>query len=143
MKRIDAMGYFPYTDNVAIIEPEQARRNSIFVFDDVICDKQDCMRNFFCMGRHKGVDCFYLCQTYSRIPKQLIRDNANLIVLFKQDDLNLRHMYDEHVGTDMSFEQFKNVCAECWLNKYGFLVISKDDDYHCGRYRKGFDRFLV
>lgn len=142
MKRIKGMSYFPYADNTMIVEPEHARPNSIFVFDDVACDKQDCMRNFFCMGRHKGVDCFYLCQTYTRIPKHLIRDNANLIVLFKQDDLNLKHVYDEHVGTDMSFERFRSVCTECWKDKHGFLVISKDDD-HFGRYRKGFDRYLA
>lgn len=143
MKRIKEMGYFPYAANETIIEPERARPNSIFVFDDVACDKQDCIRNFFCMGRHKGVDCFYLCQTYTRIPKHLIRDNANLIVLFKQDDVNLKHIYDEHVGTDMTFDRFKSVCAACWKDKHGFMVISKDDDNHCGRYRKGFDHFLA
>lgn len=142
MKRIQGMGYFPYADNAEIVEPARARPNSIFIFDDVACDKQDCIRNYFCMGRHKSVDCFYLCQTYTRIPKHLIRDNANLIVLFKQDDLNLKHIYDEHVSTDMTFNQFKSVCAECWKHKYGFLVISKDDDMHCGRYRKGFDHYL-
>jgi len=42
------------------------------------------------MGRHKNIDSFYLCQTYS--PKHLIRDNANFIIMFKQDDLNMRHI---------------------------------------------------
>ncbi|EZA55673.1 hypothetical protein X777_04182 [Ooceraea biroi] len=36
------------------------------------------MREHFSMGRHSLVDCFYLCQTYARIPKHLLRDNANL-----------------------------------------------------------------
>ena len=31
------------------------------IFDDIACEKQDSVRAFFCMGRHKKVDCFYLC----------------------------------------------------------------------------------
>lgn len=95
------------------------------------------------MGRHNCVDCFYLSQTYARISKHLVRDNANFLIIFKQDDKNLRHIYNDHVNTDMVFEQFKALCTECWReNKYGFLVISKDDDIADGRYRKGFDAYI-
>lgn len=45
-----------------------------------------------------------MVQTYTRTPKHLIRDNANLIILFKQDDLNLKHVHADHVGADMAFE---------------------------------------
>lgn len=48
------------------------------------------------MGRHKYIDTFYLYQTYSYIPKQLIRENTNINVLFKQDVRNLR--YKGYVG---------------------------------------------
>lgn len=95
------------------------------------------------MGRHKLVDCFYLCQTYTRIPKHLIRDNANLLILFKQDNLNLKHVYTDHVGMDMSYEQFGTICSYCWRAKYGFLVINKDCYLNEGRYRKGFDNFII
>ena len=74
------------------------------------------------------IDCFYLCQTYARIPKHLIRDNVNSIVLFKQDEMNLKHIYDDHFNTDMSFSKFKELCSACWDNKYGFLVIDKDNE---------------
>ena len=94
------------------------------------------------MGRHKLVDCFYLCQTYTRMPKHLIRDNANLLILFKQDDLNLKHIYNDHVGADITFDQFKNMCAMCWSNNYEFLVINKECDINNGRYRKGFDHYI-
>lgn len=61
------------------------------IFDDVACEKQNNIRNYFTMGRHNNIYTFYLCQTYSYVQKQLIRDNANLIILFKQDERNLRH----------------------------------------------------
>lgn len=140
LRRVSGMGYFPYSDNVDIVKAIDAKPNSVFIFDDVACDKQDCMRDYFSMGRHKNIDSFYLCQTYTRIPKHLIRDNANFIILFKQDDINLKHVYDEHVGADMSFDKFKNLCACCWRKDYGFVVIDKDSKI--GRYRKGFDQFF-
>lgn len=139
LKGIEGLGYFPYSDNDAILDPSEALDNSIMIFDDVACDRQDKIRAYFSMGRHKNVDPFYLCQTYTRIPKHLIRDNANFLVLFKQDEMNLRHVYDDHVNSDMSFEKFKEMCRQCWREKFGFIIISKDDEINNGRYRCGFD----
>lgn len=140
---VEGMDYFVFSDNTEIMKPNDAATDSIFIFDDVACDKQNTMREYFSMGRHSSVDSFYLCQTYSRIPKQLIRDNANVIVLFRQDEMNLKHVYDDHVNTDMTFDEFKKMCALCWRkDKYGFLVISKDSDIDNGRYRRGFDTYI-
>lgn len=140
--QIPDLGYHVFGENVEIVKARDAKKNSIFIFDDVACDKHDVMREYFSMGRHSGVDCFYLGQTYSRIPKQLIRDNSNLLVIFKQDDTNLRHVYDDHITTDMSFNTFKTMCSLCWENKYGFLVVDKDSELETGRYRKGFDVYI-
>jgi len=64
---IDEIGYFMFPNNSDIIPPSEARPNSIFVFDDVACNKQDVVREYFSMGRHSNVDCFYLCQLYQNI----------------------------------------------------------------------------
>jgi len=79
------------------------------------------------MGRHKNIDSFYLCQTYSHIAKHLIRDNANFIIMFKQDDLNMRHIYRDHIDTDMNYETFVTICQKCWEDKHGFLFITEKD----------------
>ena len=100
------------------------------------------MRNYFAMGRHNGVDTFYLCQTYSTVPKQLVRDNANLIILLKQDEMNMRHVFTDHVTPDMTFEQFRQLCGKAWAEDHGFLVICKDFGLDKGRYRVGFDTFV-
>ena len=140
---VEGMGYFVFSDNAEIMKPSEAAKDSIFIFDDVACDKQNTMREYFSMGRHSSVDSFYLCQTYSRIPKQLIRDNANLIILFRQDEMNLKHVYDDHVNMDMTFDEFKKMCTLCWRNnRYGFLVIDKDSEMGNGRYRRGFDTYI-
>lgn len=143
LKPIEGMGYFPFDEHELVIKPQDAKKNSLMIFDDVSCEKQDNIREFFCMGRHKDVDCFYLCQTYARIPKHLIRDNANFLVLFKQDEKNLKHIYDDHVNTDMTYVQFRDLCLTCWNNdKHGFVVIDKDSNLNSGRYRRGFDCYI-
>lgn len=143
LESVQGVRYFPFTDHELVIKPEEARPNSLMIFDDIACEKQDNVRAFFCMGRHRDVDCFYLCQTYARIPKHLVRDNINLLVIFKQDEMNLKHIYDDHVNTDMSYKQFKSLCSKCWNDsKYGFVVIDKDSELNKGRYRRGFDCFI-
>ena len=143
IKPIKGMGYHTFSQNESVLPPSKAKNNSIMIFDDVACEKQDNIRSYFCMGRHKNIDSFYLCQTYTHIPKHLIRDNANMIIMFKQDDLNMRHIYRDHINTDMSYDSFMKICQKCWNDKYGFLLISKDDDMDKGRYRKGFDQFII
>lgn len=143
LKPIKGLGFFKFSENAAVIPPERARPNSIIIFDDVICDKQNNIKLYFSMGRHMAVDCFYLSQSYTRIPKHLIRENSNFIILFKQDDLNLKHVYhDCNVSSDMSFAEFKKMAQFCWVIRYSFLVIDKDSECNNGRYRKGFDEFI-
>lgn len=138
------IGYNEYVDDLKVMSPTKAKKYSVMIFDDVACNRQSVIRNYFCFGRHRHIDCFYLCQTYTAIPKQLVRDNANTIVLFKQDATNLRHVYDDHVTTDMSFDQFRHVCNRCWSDDpFGFLVIDKESPLTSGRYRKGFDVYIT
>ncbi|KYN08180.1 hypothetical protein ALC62_00835 [Cyphomyrmex costatus] len=136
LESIDDIGYYAFSNNGDVIPPSEALPNSIFVFDDVACDKQNTIREYFARDRHASVDCFYLCQTYAKIPKHLIRDNANLLILFKQDGTNLKHIYNDH-------EKFCTLCHLCWQRKYGFVVMDKDSALQNGRYRRGFDDFAI
>lgn len=133
---IKGMKYFAYNTSDEI--PDTPRPNSVIIFDDVICEKQKKICEYFSTSRHYQCDCFYLGQTYSKIPKQLIRDNANFIILFPMDQLNLRHCYNEKVDASITWPLFKDMCAKCWEKPYGFLVIDKAN----GNYRNGFDQFF-
>lgn len=144
LQLVPEIGYFPFDDNETVIPPNEAKENSIFIFDDVACEKQQHIRAYFCMGRHKNVDSFYLAQTYTRIPKHLVRDNANLLILFKQDFTNLKHIYYDHVNTDMNFTKFCEICQHCWnISNYTCMVIDKTKDLNDGRYRIGFDEYII
>lgn len=143
LHKIPEIGYYTFDNSEDVKSPNEAKPNSIMVFDDVACDSQDNMRAYFSMGRHNLIDSFYLTQTYTKVPKHLLRDNANLIILFKQDELNLKHAYDEHVSGDMSLAKFKEMCLQCWNRAdYSFVVINKDAELNKGRYRCGLDTFI-
>lgn len=144
LSSIKGIGLYMFSSNDSVISLENVKPNSIFIFDDVVCGKQDNIRTYFCMGRHKSVDCFYLSQSYAHIPKHLIRENANLLILFKQDLLNLKHIFNDYgVSVDMSFETFRELCAKCWNQKYGFFVIDTERATNEGKYRMKFDNFFL
>lgn len=143
LSNVPDVNYFKFNSDESIIEPSEANPYSIFLFDDIACENHDKIRSYFSMGRHNNIDCIYIAQTYSKIPKQLIRDNVNLLIIFKQDETNLKHIYKEHVGTDMSFETFKHLCRQAWTDKYGFLVITKDEKLNNGRYQIKFDKMII
>jgi hypothetical protein len=142
LKPMKEIGYYEYDNDKDIISPQEVKPNSILIFDDIVCSNQSIIRDYFTFGRHNNIDCFYLCQTYTKIPKQLIRDNANLMIVFEQDGANLKHIYNEFVQSDMSQQQFRDICSQCWKNKYDFLVIDKEFGINSGRYRKGYDCFI-
>lgn len=140
---VPEVNYFVYNSDEDVIHPNDALPNSIIIFDDVINEKQTNIRNYFTMGRHRGIDCFYLSQTYSKIPKQLLRDNVNFLIIFQQDIVNLKHIYDEHVSSDMNWIKFKDLCSEIWVKPNDFLIINKDSELNKGRYRHLFDKYIT
>jgi hypothetical protein len=143
ISEVPEVNLFKFDASNSIMPPSQAKPFSVFIFDDVSCENHDTIRNYFAMGRHYNIDSIYIGQTYSKIPKQLIRDNANMIIIFKQDDMNLKHIHNDHVGGDMTFDKLKLACYTAWKDRYGFLVIVKEKDVKNGRYRIGFDRIVI
>lgn len=127
-----------HTSSVCDITPQDVEEYSMVVFDDISSPN---IAQFYSMGRHRNINCFYLCQSYTKVQKH-IRDNTNFLIIFKQDDLNLKHIYNNHVGNDFTFKQFKNICHQCWdKHKYGFIVIDKERGKSNGKYRFMFDQF--
>lgn len=137
---IKGMNFYGFQNG--IVPLEKIAPFSVIIFDDVACESQREIQKFYCMARHKNTDCFYLSQSFAQIPKHLLRDNLNMIVLLRQDSLNLKHVYDNHVAGDMSFGTFQKMCSICWEEPHGFLSIITDYELNKGRYRKGFDAFF-
>jgi hypothetical protein len=122
---------------------DQAPGNSVMVFDDVMSENQNVIGDYFCKGRHSGIDSFYLCQSYYGVPRQLIRNNANLLIFFEQSKKDQRQIYDEFCSVDMPIKEFYSYFNDAVSKPYGFCMIDKDSLAHCGRYRVGCDMFYV
>ena len=63
-------------------------------------------------------------------------------MIFRQDNRSLKHIYDEHVNSDMSYKEFLKMCRLCWQEKHNFLTIAKDYPLSNGRYRNGFSKYF-
>src|SRR5436190_5036461 len=107
-----------------IVQLSECKPNSLVVFDDCILAKQDIIKEYFVMGRHKNISCIYLSQCYSKVDMQLIRNNLNMLCIFKQNEHYTKMIYDSFVGSDMRFDKFKQICNDCWKEDYGFLTIN-------------------
>jgi len=142
MKKVPEITYKEYNSTEDLLPAAEIPVNSTMIFDDVGSEKQKNIREYYSMGRHRFTDSLYLCQTYAAIPKHLIRDNANIIILFKQDEKNLRHIYSNHVSPDMTWEQFHTLCGTIWQHNHNFLTIDKESGINGGRYRRNLDEYL-
>jgi len=57
---IEEIDCFTFPNNSNVVLPNEALPNSIFIIDDMTCDKKDTIRKYFTMGQHVNVDFFYL-----------------------------------------------------------------------------------
>ena len=113
------------------------------VFDDLLLEQQNTCETYYIRGGHSNVDCFYLAQNYFKLPRQTIRENANFTCLIPQDLKNLNHIFDDHVGSDMTKEEFRQLCKTACEKQHGFVIIDLSSKKHDGKYRSGFDDFYI
>ena len=128
-----------------IVDPSELDRSKChaMIFDDVMNTNQDIIKDYFCKGRHNNVCVFYLCQSLLKIPKHSIRDNANVFILFRQDEKTLKYFFDMHVSGDMEFKEFKSFCDESWNEKHGYVVINLWEDPAAGKYLQNYDSMYI
>ena len=63
---------FHTCSDIIPVEELNPQQRTIMVFDDVMLEKnQTPIEKYFSQGRHGEADCFYLCQSYFRIPNKL------------------------------------------------------------------------
>ncbi|KAJ8896513.1 hypothetical protein PR048_001857 [Dryococelus australis] len=96
-KTIQQEKYQQLATILSLIEfPNELLTNSVFIFDDVWCERQHEIQQYFSFGRHSNVDCFYLSPSYAHIPKHNLHNNANMLIEFKMNNVNLHNFYNDH-----------------------------------------------
>ncbi|HLX53058.1 MAG TPA: ATPase/DNA packaging protein [Aquella sp.] len=134
-----------YSSDDEILDPSQLDKNyhHIMIFDDVMLKEQSVIKEYFCRGRHNNVNVFYLVQSLHKISKHCIRENANIFILFHQDDKTLRYFHETHISGDMPWDEFKRFCGNAWNRKHGFVVINLFEDPYCGRYLDNYKSLYI
>ena len=89
-------------------------KKKLMVFDDLLLEKQITCESYYVRGRHSNVDCFYLSHNYFKLPRQAIRDLKNIY-----------HIFDDYVGSDMTKEEFRQLCKAAWEKQHGFVIIDQ------------------
>ena len=104
--------FFETANNIPDPRDLNSEDKNLMIFDDLLLERQNKFECYYIHGRHSNVDCFYLSQNYFKLPRQTIRENANFICLFPQDLKNINHIYNDHVGDDMTKEEFRKFCKK-------------------------------
>ena len=117
-----------------------SEKKNLIVFEDLLFEKQNTRESYCVRERHSNVDCFNLAQNYFKLPRQTIRENANFICLFFQEMMNLNHIFEDHVGSDMIKEEFRQLYEAAW-GKKGFVVIHLSSKNKTVNIEKGLTSF--
>ena len=132
-----------YEDCAELPDPKALNfhEKNLLILDDCLLEKQNKAEAYYTRGRHNNCDTFYISQSYFKLPRQTIRENANFIILFPQDNKNLTHIFADHCSIDMEFTEFKSFCHNVWKDCHNFISIDLTSTKDNGKYRKNLDTF--
>ena len=118
------------------IKPINKYKGSIVIFDDMLGAKNSSqIDEFFTRGRHEDLDVYYISQSYFALPRQSIRNNSDILILFKQTLRDVQSMYYDIGAYDMKYDEFKEMCHKAWDEKYNYLCIDMTKNKNEGKYR--------
>lgn len=115
---------------------------NLLILDDCYLGKQSKAQTYYTRGRHSNCDCLYISQNYFALPRNSIRENCNLIILFPQNSKSVEHIYRDHC-TDIPYQEFKELCDIIWSKKYNFITIDLTSSPLNGKYRRNLETFYI
>ena len=118
------------------IKPINKYKGSIVIFDDMLGARNSCqIDEFYTRGRHEDLDVYYISQSYFALPRQGIRNNSDILILFKQTLGDVQSMYYDIGAYDMKYDEIKEMCHKAWDEKYNYLCIDMTKNKNEGKYR--------
>ena len=133
-----------YENCDSIPDPKTLDRTlkNLLILDDCYLGKQSKAQSYYTRGRHANCDCFYISQNYFALPRNSVRENSNIIILFPQNSKSVEHIYRDHCS-DISYQEFKELCNTVWGEKFDFLTIDLTSSPLNGKYRKNLNTFYI
>ena len=135
-----------YEDAKNLPDVIEIPKDTLVIFDDLMTDRnaQKKAGELFTKGRPHGINVIFITQSYYEIPKRTIRDNANFIILFRQNTRSIEPIHRDNVNsTDMGYKEFLTFVNSVWKERHSFVTIDKTLDAHEGKFRKNLDTFYI
>ena len=118
------------------IKPINKYKGSVVIFDDMLGARNSSqIDEFFTRGRHEDLDVYYISQSYFGLPRQSIRNNSDILILFKQTLRDVQSMYYDVGAYDMKYNEFKEMCHKAWDEKNNYLCIDMTKNKNEGKYQ--------
>ena len=117
------------------IKPINKYTGSVVIFDDMLGARNSSQKDeFFTIGRHENLDVYYISQSYFALPRQSIRNNSDILILFKQTLRDVQSMYYDIGAYDMKYDEFKEMCHKAWDEKFNYLCIDMVKNKNGGKH---------
>ena len=125
--------------NIQSLDPS---KTNLVIFDDLITNnKKDQARIEACfsLGRHYGVSCIYISQSYFRLTP-MIRNNSNYYLIFKLGQHHELGAIHRRLASEISLKTFHKMYQTAVLEKkYGFIYIDMNANSFNDKYKDKFD----
>ena len=126
---------YPNYKTTTDIKPINKYKGSVVIFDDMLGAKNSSqIDEFFTRGRLEDLDVYYISQSYFALPRQSIRNNSDILILFKQTLRDVQSMYYDIGAYDMKYDEVKEMCHKAWDEKYNYLCIDMTKNKNEGKY---------
>lgn len=114
-------------------KPEKQQKEIVIVIDDLgesnfmkRTNKQNMLNSIIVTARHMKVHLCFLFQRMKQATNSL-RDNADVIYLFKVEDVDQRKQFKNSFCGALTEEQFVKLTNEAWKAPFGYLKIDRRD----------------
>ena len=134
--------FYENCDDIPDPKTLDPKAKNLIILDDCYLGPQSKAGAYYSRGRHANCDSVYISQNYFALPRNSVRENSNLIILYPQNNKSIQHIHQDHC-TDLPFDEFKTLCQTVWSTKYNFLTIDLTSDPLNGKYRENLEKFYI
>ena len=122
---------------------QSSEKKNIMVFDDLLLEKQ---KHLWIVLFQRKTQQRWLFLFSSKLFQAVASNNqreCEFHCLFPQNLKNFNHIFDDHVTSDMTKEEFRQLCKTAWEKQHGFVIIDLSSKKHNGKYRSDLDEFYI
>ena len=102
--------FYQLVEDVSDHRELSSEQKNLIVFNDLLLEKQNISETCYDRARHSNVDCCFLAQTISSSHAKQSERTPISLCLFPQDLKSVNQILDDHVESDMTKEDCRQLC---------------------------------